>query len=210
MSDLLGIKSLILLSRIFQKHFDVKGSPFAAMQTHFWYVHQECMQGYQQVATRRPRTGTGLVADWTDSITRHNILDWLLNKSLWKIARMHPIFTRSKNMQLDLQEFKSLCAWLHYKIFPNRYMWNKPTGGLQESHFQRTHLPNKLANLFSATFLKTEWSSNWESWLFFCQVNVMNNVDSNTISYMVSLRGISAALQNQTTWRANRRKRLSG
>ena len=63
MSDLLGIKSLILLSRIFQKHFDVKGSPFAAMQTHFWYVHQECMQGYQQVATRRPRTGTGLVAD---------------------------------------------------------------------------------------------------------------------------------------------------
>lgn len=95
---------------------------------------------------------------WTDSITRYNILDW---KALWKIAFIHPIFTRSKNMQLDLQEFKSLCAWLHYKIFPNRYMWNKPAGGLQESHFQLTHLPNKLANLFLATFLKTEWSSNW-------------------------------------------------
>lgn len=63
MADLLGIKSLMLLSRTFQKHFDVKGSPFAAMQTHFWYVDQECMQGYQQVATRHPRKGTGLVAD---------------------------------------------------------------------------------------------------------------------------------------------------
>lgn len=83
-------------------------------------------------------------------------------------------------------------------------MWNEPAGGLQESRFQLTHLPNKLANLFFSDIPEDGVEQSLVSWLVFSQASVMNNVDSVTISNTL------LALQNQTTWRANRRKRSSG
>lgn len=137
MPDLLGIKSLILLGRILQKHFDAKGSPFAAAQTHFWYVHQECMHGCQQVVTRHPREG--LAADCVKHCSeqranrfRHTLqhtMDWLFKKSLWKIAHVYILFL------LVLK----VCSWtcrnsnhyvhgLHYKISHVERTRGWPTG----------------------------------------------------------------------------------